>query len=82
NGKPKKLTEAQQKNDANLSDCITFRMNEINDTFENIKFQLKELRVLFEDSIKEDIQLLGSTSSEIRVKQVSYSCENKTSSMN
>ncbi|CAG8512973.1 2116_t:CDS:2, partial [Gigaspora rosea] len=76
----KKLTEAQQKNDANLSNCITFRMNEMNDTIENIKFQLKELRVMFEDSVKEDVQLLGSTSSEIGVKQVSYSHENKTSS--
>ncbi|RIB24454.1 hypothetical protein C2G38_2168593 [Gigaspora rosea] len=52
----KKLTEAQQKNDANLSNCITFRMNEMNDTIENIKFQLKELRVMFEDSVKEGLE--------------------------
>ncbi|CAG8485797.1 39165_t:CDS:2 [Gigaspora margarita] len=43
-------------NDADISNCITFRMNEmnmLNDTIENIKLQLKELRVLFEDSVKE-----------------------------
>ncbi|CAG8827514.1 19031_t:CDS:2 [Gigaspora margarita] len=46
-------------NDADLSNCITFRinkMNMLNDTIENIKFQLKELRVLFEVSVKEGLE--------------------------
>ncbi|CAG8840545.1 5976_t:CDS:2, partial [Gigaspora margarita] len=50
---------ATKTNDANLSNCITFRMNEmnmLNDTIENIKFQLKELRVLFEDFVKKGLE--------------------------
>ncbi|CAG8792778.1 2784_t:CDS:2, partial [Dentiscutata erythropus] len=50
--------QATKTNDA---DCITFRMNEINmlyDTIENIKLQLKELRVLVEASVKESEDLL------------------------
>ncbi|CAG8441999.1 hypothetical protein C2G38_2234706 [Gigaspora rosea] len=52
--------QATKTNDADLFNCITFRMNEINmlyDTIENIKLQLKELRVLVEASVKESEDL-------------------------
>ncbi|CAG8573812.1 4808_t:CDS:1, partial [Gigaspora rosea] len=52
---------ATKTNDANLFNCITFRMNEINmlyDTLENIKLQLEELRVLVEVSVKESEDLV------------------------
>ncbi|CAG8847037.1 6317_t:CDS:1 [Gigaspora margarita] len=47
---------ATKTDDADLSNCITFRMNEIdmlNASIENVKLQLKELRGLFEVSENE-----------------------------
>ncbi|KAF0509734.1 hypothetical protein F8M41_018533 [Gigaspora margarita] len=47
--------QATKTNDADLFNCITFRMNEIimlYNTIEYIKLQFKELRVLVEASIK------------------------------
>ncbi|CAG8833848.1 4952_t:CDS:1 [Gigaspora margarita] len=47
---------ATKKNEADLSNCITSRMNEIdilNDSIKNVKLQLQELRSLFEVSKNE-----------------------------
>ncbi|CAG8742991.1 19084_t:CDS:2 [Gigaspora margarita] len=47
---------ATKTNDTDLFKCITIRMNEMKmlyDTIENIKIQLKELRVLVEVSVKD-----------------------------
>ncbi|KAF0349994.1 hypothetical protein F8M41_015430 [Gigaspora margarita] len=57
--KTRKFQSTMKTND--LSNCITFRMNEMNnlyDTIENIELQLKKLRVLVEGIIKESEDLI------------------------
>ncbi|CAG8746959.1 14427_t:CDS:1, partial [Gigaspora margarita] len=59
-------------NDADLSNCITFRINEIdmlNASIKNVKLQLKELRGLFEvsENEKKDLeQKFGQSEKDIK----------------